>query len=68
MSAIELEVGRFRAEVLAKEHGRVLDARRVANETERMALRMLIDDTPTAPQELIQPVKAVASMSAVIIR
>lgn len=49
---LEREVGEWRrraevAEARAEERGRALDALRVANETERMALRMLTAGTPT---------------------
>ena len=50
---LEREVGEWRrraevAEARAEERGRALDALRVANETERMALRMLTAGTSTA--------------------
>ena len=55
---LEREVGEWRrraevAEARAEERGRALDALRVANETERMALRMLTAGTSTTP--LTQP-------------
>ena len=51
---LEREVGEWRrraevAEARAEERGRALDALRVANETERMALRMLTAGTSMAP-------------------
>lgn len=51
---LEREVGEWRrraevAEARAEERGRALDALRVANETERMALRMLTAGTSTPP-------------------
>ena len=51
---LEREVGEWRrraevAEARAEERGRALDALRIANETERMALRMLTAGTPTPP-------------------
>lgn len=51
---LEREVSEWRrraevAEARAEERGRALDALRVANETERMALRMLTAGTPTPP-------------------
>lgn len=55
---LEREVGEWRrraevAEARAEERGRALDALRVANETERMALRMLTAGTSTTPP--VQP-------------
>ena len=49
---LEREVSEWRrraevAEARAEERGRALDALRIANETERMALRMLTAGTPT---------------------
>lgn len=57
---LEREVGEWRrraevAEARAEERGRALDALRVANETERMALRMLTAGTFTAAP--LQPVR-----------
>lgn len=51
---LEREVGEWRrraevAEARAEERGRALDALRIANETERMALRMLTAGTSTPP-------------------
>lgn len=51
---LEHEVAEWRrraevAEARAEERGRALDALRIANETERMALRMLTAGTSTAP-------------------
>ena len=51
---LEREVGEWRrraevAEARAEERGHALDALRIANETERMALRMLTAGTSTAP-------------------
>lgn len=67
---LEREVAEWRrraevAEVRAEERGRALDTLRVANETERMALRMLTAGTSTAPQmqsppDPAQPVKEAA--------
>ena len=67
---LEREVGEWRrraevAEARAEERGRALDALRVANETERMALRMLTAGTsaalPTQPvQEPTPPVERTA--------
>lgn len=53
---LEREVGEWRrraevAEARAEERGHALDALRIANETERMALRMLTAGTSTAPLE-----------------
>lgn len=52
---LEAEVQEWRrraevAEARAEERGRALDALQIANETERMALRMLTGQTPAAPE------------------
>lgn len=57
---LEREVGEWRrraevAEARAEERGRALDALRIANETERMALRMLTAGTPTPAPAPVQP-------------
>lgn len=63
---LEREVGEWRrraevAEARAEERGRALDALRIANETERMALRMLTAGTTTAsPAQLPQESTPVA--------
>lgn len=67
---LEREVGEWRrraevAEARAEERGRALDALRVANETERMALRMLTAGTSMAPsvpspQQPVPPTEAPA--------
>lgn len=67
---LEREVGEWRrraevAEARAEERGHALDALRIANETERMALRMLTAGTSMAspvqsPQEPVPPTETAA--------
>ena len=57
---LETEVQEWRrraevAEARAEERRRALDALRIANETERMALRMLTGQSPHAPQTSATP-------------